>query len=261
MAREIINIVPFWWLIIFTMVFFMIISYVAAHISTYFFHKPIDKDHRDLANTLIGILSGGFSILLAFVIINTWNYLLEAKNATSKEADYLALIVRNSNVFPEDAKNKITQAAGDYAVAVRVNEWKKMRHGKESPLAWQAIENLYQTIQSINPDSDHDKYYYNQILIDVNELLKARRERLNELSSIIPPPLREALIAGSILLAIILGAIRGEGNFFYLMPVLLFSLVLGFNLALALNFDYPFSGEIAVSNQIFYSGALSQFSD
>jgi hypothetical protein len=95
----------------------------------------------------------------------------------------------------------------------------------------------------------------------LNELLKARRERLNGLKSIIPLPLRTALIIGSIFLVITLGGIRGERTFYYLIPILLFALVLGFNLALALSFDYPFSGPISVPNRLFYSGALSLFPD
>src|SRR5262245_7192036 len=92
MIRTLIDSVSFWWLIIICIVFFLVLTYFSARISVYFFSRPVDINHRDLANSLIGILSGGFSILLAFVIINTWNYFLMARSATSKEADYLALI-------------------------------------------------------------------------------------------------------------------------------------------------------------------------
>ncbi|WP_051555200.1 DUF4239 domain-containing protein [Legionella fairfieldensis] len=259
--RELIDMVPLRWLVCLSMIFFMIITYLSTRISTRFFSTPVDADHRQLANTLITILSGGFSILLAFVIINTWNYLMLASSATSKEADYLASIIRNIRVFPLDARTEIMAATRNYTVTVRVNEWDTMRKGKQSQKAWDSLETLFAVIQAYQPKTDQEKIYYTQVVANVNGVLQSRRERLNELDSIIPHPLRGALVIGSIMLAIILGGIRGEREFLHITPALLFAAVLGFNLALALGFDYPFSGDVSVSNKLFYSGALRQFSD
>jgi hypothetical protein len=261
MTREIINNVSYWWLIILCMLFFLILSYLSARISVYFFSKPVDKDYWYLTNSLIGILSTGFSILLAFTIINTWNYQLVALNASSREAAFLALMVRNSAVFPPEAKEKIIKATLNYAVAVRIDEWKMMRKGKDSQKAWDAIEQLNTAIQNYIPQTAKEKFYYSQVVSHMDNLLQARRDRLTEIVSVIPHALRTALVIGSILLTIILGGIRSESDLYHLMPVLLFSPMLGFNLALAINFDYPYSGDIAVSNKLYYSGVLGQFSD
>lgn len=259
--REIINVIPFWWLVTICILFFISLAYFAATTSAYFISDPINKEQRDLANTLISILSGGFSIMLAFVIINTWNYLLTARNVTSKEANYLSVIGRDSLAFQPQVRDGLLQAVRDYAVAVRVDEWKTMRHGQASPKAWDALGNLFTYIQKYEPKTKQEYIYYSQILSNLNLLLDARRERLNDLQSVIPGPLKQALLVGSMFLALILGAIRREGGFLYITPVLLFSAVLGFNIGLALSFDYPFSGDIAVSKELFYSGGLKLFSD
>ena len=259
--RELINAVPFWWLITGSILCFMLLSYFAAQISVFFFTPPVSKEHRDLSNTLISILSGGFSILLAFVIINTWNYFLSARNVASKEANYLAIIARDSFVLPPEVRDSFIEGVREYVVAVRVDEWKTMRDGLASLKAWDALANLYMIIQNYHPKTKQQDYFYSQILRNTNALLEARRERLNDLQSVIPEPLKQALLVGSLFLAVILGGIRGEGGLLAIAPVLLFSGILGFNIGVALSFDYPFSGDVAVSKEFFYSGGLKRFSD
>ncbi|CDZ78928.1 hypothetical protein BN59_03243 [Legionella massiliensis] len=261
MAREMINIIPFWCLIILTMLILTLVGYCSARISSYFFSRRVGDDQRKLANTLIGILSGGFSILLAFVIINSWNYQLSARLLTSQEADYLSILLHNITVFPKDEQETLRSAIRDYVVAVRTDEWQAMKGGQDSPKAWDAIDKLYTVVQAYNPQESQEKIYYVRLIANLNELLQSRRERLNGVTSIIPGHLRMALILGSILLIVVLGAMRGEATIFYIMPLMFFSVVLGFNLALALSFDYPYSGDISVSNKPFYRGVLGELSD
>lgn len=261
MLRELINATSFWGLMSVCIIFFITLCYLSALLSVYFFSSPIDKDHRELANTLISILSGGFSILLAFVIINTWNYLMDARFQASKEADDLAVFIRNVSVFPYETKNKLIEAAHKYLVLVRQNEWQAMQHGNSSPQAWKALEKIYKELQAYKPKLPQENLYYAECISNLNDLIASRRERLNKLDSVIPKPLKQSLIIGCIFLTIILGSMRGERNFVSIMPALLFSASLGFNLALALSFDYPYSGSIAVTHDLFYRGLLGQFYD
>ena len=261
MFRQVINHIPFSLLITLMMAMFVSISFLSSLFSNYFVSVEEDNEHTTLSNSLMSILTGGFFVLLAFIIINTWNYLQDASNSASKEADYLALIIRNSTVFPEVAQKEIKNAVREYTVAVRVTEWAAMRNGKESPEAWNALDKLYETIQRFQPKSKQEGFYYNSIINNLNGVLSSRRVRLNKIVSIIPPVLTYSIFWGSIFLAILLGIIRGTNKVLNMTPILLFSGLFGFNLALALSFDYPYSGDIAVSNKTFYSGVLAAFSD
>ncbi|MBL7479676.1 DUF4239 domain-containing protein [Legionella bononiensis] len=261
MFRELINHIPFGILIILVMALFVVISYVSAYFSDYFFFHENDNTHRQLSNSLMSILTGGFFVLLAFIIINTWNYLQDASNAVSKEADYLAIIMRDIGVFPPETQAKIKAAVGQYTVAVRIDEWAAMRHGEENPEAWASLNNLYLAVQNYNPVTSKEFLFYRLVMNNINNVLLSRRERLNKIDSIIPKSLSYSIFWGSIFLAFMLGVIRGKDSIIKLSPMLLFSALLGFNLALALSFDYPYSGDIAVSNKIFYNGVLNEFSD
>jgi hypothetical protein len=57
------------------------------------------------------------------------------------------------------------------------------------------------------------------------------------------------------------GALKGNRDEARNIAVLAIAGLVGFNLGLALTFDYPFSGDISISNKNYYEGILSQFSD
>lgn len=125
--RQLIDLIPFWWMQFICIGGLTLITLGAAYLSPRFISMPDDREHNDRSNALIAILSGGFSVLLAFTIFNTWNVLLRAQDNVSQEANSLAIMMRNIDVFPEVSKNKITQAIRNYTVAVRVDEWKSMQ--------------------------------------------------------------------------------------------------------------------------------------
>lgn len=261
MYRELINNIPFWGLVFLSIMVCMSVCYLSGQVARYFVSTPVDKEQLRFANSLIGILSGGFSILLAFVIVNSWNYLQSTRESTIKEANYLAVMIRDLAVFPPKIQTSIRAEIANYVISVRTDEWKSMRHGYASPKAWSNLDSLYKVIQRYIPSSPHQQIFYNHLLINLNGLLEARRDRLLRIDSLIPTPLKDALIGGSLVLAIILGAFHPEKKIKAIAPVLLFSGLLGFNLALAVSFDYPFSGNISVSNKAYYWGLLANFKD
>lgn len=261
MLRQLIDHTPFWWVVVIFICFLVFTTLSAAFISSRFFSLANDKDHFERSNSIIAILSGGFSVLLAFVIITAWNYLLKAQDNAAQEANSLAVMMRNIAVFPQEAQIKLSKAIRDYTVAVRVDEWKSMEAGKESPSAANAFIGLYKSMQSFTPKTQLEKLYYSQALHNLNSIHKLRRDRMNQLHSVIPSRLSGALIIGSFVLTLTLGFIRGSSKFIDVIPIIVVAVVLGFNLGIAFSLDFPFSGDISVKNDFFCHGVLNTFHD
>ncbi|CDZ76581.1 hypothetical protein BN59_00855 [Legionella massiliensis] len=261
MLRKVIDVIPFWWMEFSCISLLVILTLGAAYLSSRCFSIPNDKNQFDRSNTVLAILSGGFSVLLAFIIITTWNTLLRAQDSAAQEANAVAVMMRNVEILPEKPRVKITKALQDYAIAVRVKEWKSMKNGKESPDAAGAVTELYRAMQSFEPTTKIEQIYYQLALGNLNTIQKLRRDRINHLYSVIPERLSSALIVASISLALIMGGVRGWSSFADLIPIIIFAVVMGFNLAIAFAFDFPFSGDISVRNHFFYHGVLGAFKD
>lgn len=261
MLRQFIDLLPFWWVEFFFISFLILTTLCAVFISARFFSIEDDKEHTERSKAVIAILSGGFSVLLAFVILTAWNYLLKAQENASQEANSLAIMIRNVAVLPLQPQMNITQAIRNYTIAVRVDEWKSMAAGKESPKAAAALIGMYHSMQSFTPGNLLERLYYSQALGNLNMVHKLRRDRINQLNSVIPSQLSTALILGAVFLTLVLGFLHGQSKFLDLIPILIFAVVLGFNLAIAFGLDFPFSGDITVRNNFFYHGVLNTFKD
>jgi hypothetical protein len=260
MYRYLIDTLPIWGLITLTIAILILVTLMSAKLFSWC-PKSNDTNYEKISTTLITIISGGFSILLAFVIINTWDYYLKSTDIVSREASYLATMLRDSKAFPREFQEKLHSAIAEYTVAVRFYEWDDMGKGRENAQAWDAINNIYKLMTAYEPKPGKEGLFYNQLIIQMNNLLDTRRERLNSSNSVIPGTLRNALIISSIFLMAVLGAIQGRADVLNLLPVLFFAGIIGFNLALALSFDYPYSGDISISNKPFYRGALGKIPD
>jgi hypothetical protein len=236
------------------MIFFMLLTYLSARVNHALISKRIIDEHFSLSNTLIGVLSSGFFILLAFIIINTWNYQQDARKSALDEANYLAVILFESNELPLESQDKIKKALADYIVSVRTKEWESMRQGHDNQDTKSKLTVLYNSVLSFNPKTDKQKVLYSIMNNTMNSAFEARILRLSKIQSLIPSHLFYTVLWGSIIVSVILGLIRGKDSFVNFSPILLFSALLGFNIALALSFDFPFSGDIVVSNEMYYRG-------
>jgi hypothetical protein len=253
--------VPFFWKELICIGSLTCIALIASFISSRFFPKSQDNKLDEGFNSVIGILSSGFSILLVFIIITNWGAFLRAQEKAIQEASFLGIMTNNIAVFPDEAYVKLKEAIHNYTVAVRIDEWQSMSRGKESQHASRALRHLNNALHSFEPTTRLERLYYGHVLSNLNNIQKLRRARIGQLSSVIPRQFGLALILGSIGLAFILGLIRSESKLINLIPAILFVMILGFNLAIAFSLDFPFSGDISISNKYFYQGVLNTFKD
>lgn len=261
MLRELINLVPFYYLVPLFVLFFATLSYCSAQLTRYFVSTPTNRKHREVFEKLVLIFVTVFSVLFVFIIIDSWQFYLQERATVSSETAALSLVIRNAAVLPPEISKKITEDTLEYVRLVRTEEWKAMHEGRRGTAAWEAFNRLYSSIQAYQPSSGRETIYYSQMILNMNELLHARRDRVILGDSIIPPELSASLIFSVFLIAIGSGVTRRERGFFNMLPATLLSAAFGFDLALAISFDFPYSGSVSVSNSPFYEGTLGKHQD
>ncbi len=262
MFRWIINYLPVWLLFIINFSIYIILVLFGTYLSRVILSsKKIDTDYSRTTDSILGILGGAYGFFLGFVIVTLWNTFTTAQKIVYQEADAVGILGRSLTTFPASWQMTMDNDIDNYIRTVRVNEWEAMRNGKSSPLAWNAINQLYFHLHQYTPASPKETLYYLQVVNNLNDLLKKRRDRLFYRNSILDNSLRTALILGAAVIAFMTGLLKGQGQqgAMRFLTISTFGLVIVFNLTLALNFDYPFSGKIAVSNAPFYQGVLQAF--
>nr|HAT8715219.1 DUF4239 domain-containing protein [Legionella jordanis] len=257
--RYLINSFSVWQLFLINFSILALISLLATYLGSLLI-SPYKIDHEFTRSTdsVLNILGSGYGIFLGFVIITLWNHYLNVQKIVYEEADAASALVRELEVFPAQDAQPLRQSIRDYLQAVRKNEWLTMRLGQESSQTWATTGKLYTTLQNFTPHNSKEEFYYRQLISHLDSMLKARRDRLIAAKSILNNELRTALILGAIVIVFLSSLLKSREGSLRIFSNLCLAMVLGFNLTLALNFNFPFSGAISVSDKPLYQGMLAK---
>jgi amino acid transporter len=218
-----------------------------------------EAGENDVAGVILGVLAAIYGIVLAFVIVSMYEDFRKTGGDVRTEATALAEVYRDTRGFSPGAAGRIRTAVGDYIYVVQHEEWPAMAHGHESEAAWNALDSLYAAFQGYEPTTESQKVFYAEAVARLNDLASARRERLNDNEESLPMTFEILLVGGAVLLLLFTFFLRMPSARMHAAMVVSVAALLGFNLLLALVLDFPFSGQVVVSNRAFTQGSLASF--
>ena len=201
------------------------------------------SENRSLSSAF-GISSGLFSFVLAFTIGQLYTNFTRANADAKQEASVLAQVLRTSDGLPGVGVT-IHREAMDYAREVRTNEWAMMERGRSSVRAWQAIDRMYVTLEASRETSGANPFY-SQTLARMNDLVVARRTRLDDSNLSLPTIFQVMLLFGALLALSTTFYFKPFGEGIQVVMIGAASALVGTAMLVALMLDYPYSGSIAV---------------
>jgi len=207
-------------------------------------------DSRSLSSAF-GIATGLFSFVLAFTIGQLYGNFTRTSNDVRTEATQLSQLVRVSGYIDTKEGAVMRTDALAYATQVKDVEWKSLRHGTADPAAWALIDKLYADLRTITPTTPSDSLFYGQAAARLNDLVSARRARLDDANVGLPTVFSVMLLLGAVLALVTTANFKPADDKLQIAFILAASAFVGFALLVALVLDYPFSGTVAVSNAPF----------
>lgn len=221
--------------------------------------KKIKLTHTGIIYTTFPIFATFTGILLAFTIIVLWQTLLAAQNSVQEERDALAQIVIYSEVLPKEEQRVIRQSIKNYTYLLIQEEWPMMQQGTYSMAAYYAIHNIIHAIARYEPKTQKEQIFYQMIVSLYGKAYDARRDRLHDVQSIIPPAFFAILMISLFLLIMIVCIINNENDtqkIEHKINIFLTCVIVGLSIPLVIDLDYPFAGDISVSSHPFTEGVL-----
>lgn len=211
-------------------------------------------DSRSLSSAF-SISSGLFSFVLAFTIGQLYGNFTHATADAKQEATVLAQVLRTSAGLPQPLARRVRQESLEYAGEVRRHEWRLMQKGQSSVQAWHDIDHIYSTLEAARKTSSSDPYY-GQTLARLNDLVVARRIRLDDANLALPVLFQVLLILGAVLALSTTFYFKPFGERIQVAMIGAAAALIGTAMLVALVLDYPYSGGIAVSSAPFAPSSL-----
>lgn len=223
-----------------------------------FFPRLADSEFEPVADSLRVVYELIFALILAFVIAAVLDTMGDAESAVASEATTIAGLVRANDALPIKDRPRLDDTVSQYVHAVAEHEWQTMKDGKPSAQATAALEGMFAEYRDVKPTGAAQTEFFSQALTDLRDVVTKRRQRLDLASADLPTMLRVLVVVGLLLLLVL--EYRPQLSRFaglVFMGTLAMVVTSAFLLTVILN--YPFAGDVSVSNEPFKQGALARF--
>ncbi|MCX7878039.1 MAG: DUF4239 domain-containing protein [Ignavibacteria bacterium] len=162
-------------------------AYIGLSLIRKNFSEDTLKDNHEVGGLIFNAFGLIYAVLLAFVVYITWTEYDNAKMNLETEATELLNLRFDSNAYPEEIKNKISELIRDYALNVVNKEWDSMNKGEVSDETTESFHRLWSVYTEINTSDIRNLQIYSESLKHLNHLGEKRRERIFSLKETIPP--------------------------------------------------------------------------
>lgn len=259
MTRFLMNALPAWACILVYVLFFM----SCASLIFFFVRKKlphwVHKENNSYLPTIAVITSANYGFFLGFVVIVLWQSFNHAESLVSAEANHLISIVHHKQALAPTQEKELDQRIGKYVNLVVKKEWPVMRAGQSLPEAEDAAVDLLKFLLTVTPKTDGEKAFYVSLVKSTDAFLEKRHERIDAIESVLTEPLRFFLVLGTFIITFLLSLLSERDKSVHVVCVSLVIMVIAFNVSIAFNLDFPFSGEMSVSSTPFSTGALRPY--
>ena len=206
-----------------------------------------DGEHNDVAGFIIAVVGVIYAVLLAFVVIVTWENFSRAESTVGQEASALRSIYRGSQAFPPDVREHIRGDVLRYASTAIEVEWPAMAQGQPgSPEVYAVLDDMAQSLVQLPATTPVQQAYIGAEADRFDQLVGFRSERLDFIEKGVPAMLWFALAVGAVVtigFAMIFGL---RSTMLHVIMTASLSVVIGVLLFVSIAIDHPFQGDIAV---------------
>ena len=227
------------------------LSIVGLFVTRKFCPPHTFKPHNDVAGAIFATLGVIYAVLLAFLVVVSWQSFDEAGQNAAREANYLADLYRDSTPLPAAFRSELKIDLKNYVVSIVNDEWPVMASGRRALTVSAGQEKLWSLYAGFVPRGETEKVFFTESVRQLNEACEARRQRLLDAVSGLHGILYFVLIVGG-LITLFYTLLFGTENF---GPQIVMTSMLAAMIALALftimALDYPFSGDISIKPDVF----------
>ena len=209
------------------------------------------KSHNDVAGFIFSTIGVIYAVLLAFMVIVSWQNFARADRNVAQEAICIEDLYRDSTGFPTYFKDTLRVALRDYASAIINDEWKTLASGKRSEKVQIASDKIWDLYTSFLPEDENQRIFFQESVQKLNEAAELRRERILAAGPGIPSILWTVLICGG-LITILFTIFFGTENFTaQLIMSSMLSTLVALSLFTIMTLDFPFTGSVTISQETF----------
>jgi hypothetical protein len=209
------------------------------------------RKQHEVAGFLVAVVGVMYGVLVASVVVMVWAQFEDARDNVIHEAGAVATFHRLAEGLPEDASQRIEDAAETYVHRVVEDEWPAMGQGQVSLATQSALEELWALVRDARPTDAHEVLLQDKLLDQLERLTELRRARLAASTDGLSWLLWLVLIAGAVITVAYCYLFGVDQRSLHMLLVGMLTLMICLDIFLIAALDLPFSGVLVVRPDAF----------
>ncbi len=227
----------------------------------YVFHRLVDVHMRHKDTETVGltyaIVAVVYAVLIAFIVVDVFETFAKGDEIATAEANKLSNLMLDSAGLPPQIGAGVRGDLDKYIDIVVKSEWPSQQAGKLSDAVfepgWAVLAHLSTRLAVFEPATMGQNVNKGEMLHAMNDLIKSRRSRILAAGEHLPSVVWQILLlAGAV--AVGYTYLFGAHSFkIHLAITGLISATIALVFVLIIALDYPFRGDVSVSDDAFVS--------
>lgn len=187
-----------------------------------------------------------YGLAVALIAVNVWQTFSDTQKIVAREATEIAVLYRNLEAYPQPARNQMQDTLRDYTRFVIDEAWPLHRQGRLSYGGIAHMNRLQSQFAAFRPADESQKILHGVALHEFNQLLEARRLRLDAVHTQVPGMMWGVVVLGALIGLTTSFFFRvGDVRLHYTLVGLLAAFI-GLVMFMILAFDRPFRGDLGL---------------
>jgi hypothetical protein len=207
------------------------------------------RGNNEVAGFKFAVIGVLYAVLLAFVVVISWERYHDAENALAREAGAAATVYRLAAGLEESSAAALRANLSAYLNSVLTDDWPAMVRGHSSTVTTRMLSDLYDLVIHYHPTDLHTANMQSDLLSELDQVTRARRERLVMAEGTVHPVIWFVLFLGAAL-TISFTFFFGTENLIAqsMMTGILAAIILSAVLVV-IALDRPYTGAVTVSKE------------
>lgn len=206
----------------------------------------IRNEDSEFSGAMVQAIMVFYGLAMALISVSVWETYAEVAGDVNHEATRLGALYRDVSTYPEPIRSQLQQELQGYTNYLVSEAWPLHRQGVHPTRGVEWMNRFQATLAGFEPSTEGQKLLHAEALRAYNNMLDARRLRLDAMLTRLPDLLWGIVIGGAIISLSSVFFFKVEDGRLHGILVMLLALFIGLVILMILAFDRPFHGELGI---------------
>lgn len=206
----------------------------------------VSGEDSEFSGAMVQAVMVFYGLAVALIAVSVWETHAGVSDVVSLEASRVGELYRDVSGYPEPVRSELREILRGYTEHVISEAW-PLQHRGGMPTVGVEWMNRFQTIHcAFEPATEGQKILHAEALRAYNQLIEARRLRLDAMLVKLPGTLWFVIFIGAMISLASTFFFKVEDVRLHATQILLLAVFVGLVLMLILAFDRPFLGDLGI---------------